>query len=44
MFGLFFELKDPVNESWVGHNPDDRKCDGCIDKAAGVAFSEVDTS
>ena len=25
-------------------NPDDRKCDDCIDKAAGVAVAEVDTS
>ena len=25
-------------------NPDDRKCDDCIDKAAGVAGAEVDTS
>ena len=25
-------------------NPDDKKCDDCIDKAAGVAVAEVDTS
>ena len=25
-------------------SPDDRKCDDCIDKAAGVAVTEVDTS
>ena len=25
-------------------NPDDRKCDDCIDKAVGVAVTEVDTS
>ena len=25
-------------------SPDDRKCDDCIDKAAGVAVAEVDTS
>ena len=25
-------------------NPDDRKCDDCIGKAAGVAVAEVDTS
>ena len=25
-------------------NPDDRKCDDCIDKAGGVAVTEVDTS
>ena len=24
-------------------NPDDRTCDDCIDKAAGVAVAEVDT-
>ena len=28
----------------VDINPDDRKCDNCIGKAAGVAVAEVDIS
>ena len=41
---FFSNSKDTVIKSWVGYNPDDRKCDDCIDKTAGVAVTEVDTS
>ena len=41
---FFSNSKDTVIKNWVEHNPDDRKCDNCIGKTAGVAVAEVDTS
>ena len=41
---FFFRIeKARLQKVELDVNPDDRKCDDCIDKAAGVAVAEVDT-
>ena len=42
-FDFFRIEKSRLQEVELDVNPDDRKCDDCIDKAAGAAVADVDT-